>query len=295
LLRPYFTLIALLFIALLAGAFISYPLFLCINYFSDIHFEKIISKTILLCGLIFSLAYCRYCDGLSFQSLGLRQERDSYSLSFLSGFCIGLFIFILVVLSLLYLNVYQIDVNRDLSITALGNTFMKAMITGLLVATIEETLFRGALFKGFVVQTNSVAAVLMISIVYAALHFLDFSAAEIVKDPGWLTGASLLPGILQGMFDMRMMDAFITLLFLGLLLGLIRLRTGNIIQCIGLHAGIVVGLKLSKYITNTNIDVEWSWLVNTKILHLGYLPGFYLFVSCCLYYLFFLKKQSLQR
>jgi len=50
----------------------------------------------------------------------------------------------------------------------------------------------------------------------------------------------------------RIYDSFVALLVAGLLLAMVRERSGNILWCIGIHAGWVMVIKITKYLTDTN-------------------------------------------
>ena len=58
-------------------------------------------------------------------------------------------------------------------------------------------------------------------------------------------------------------DSFIALFAAGLLLSLIRERSGNIALCIGIHAGWVLTIKLTREVTNAATDAPAAFLIGS--------------------------------
>ncbi len=49
----------------------------------------------------------------------------------------------------------------------------------------------------------------------------------------------------------------------GLLLGLIRYRTVRIAECIGIHAGWVMVVKMLRQTTYPNAEASWSFMIGS--------------------------------
>ena len=119
------------------------------------------------------------------------------------------------------------------------------MLAGLLIALIEELIFRGAFFSGLYKKTGAFVTVLFTSFVYAAVHFVRYPDLITDTNIGWLTGIKMMPDAFRRFHEWAMMDYFLTLFIFGILLGLLRLKHKNIAACIGAHAGIVVLIKIA--------------------------------------------------
>jgi membrane protease YdiL (CAAX protease family) len=141
--------------------------------------------------------------------------------------------------------------------------------TALVVAVIEEMLFRGAL-QGAVRKTSGEGfALVSVALLYAAVHFL--------KPPGhgmeaeaihWWSGLALLPDTFSQFREPGLLlGGFSTLLLLGLILGYARERTQSLWMPVGLHAGWILG-KLG-LVEVTRHSEAWPWLGPDILIGLG--------------------------
>ena len=118
-----------------------------------------------------------------------------------------------------------------------------AAVTALVVAFLEELLFRGALFGGLRRAWSMPAALLVSSLIYAILHFPH--RTEVLTEVTWYTGFLVLPQMLRGYVDLQhIMPGFLFLTAAGMIFGLAYYRTGTLYASMGLHAGAIVVIKL---------------------------------------------------
>ena len=192
----------------------------------------------------------------------------------------------------MFLGLYQFDADADLSLQALVILLIKAILTGTLVSIIEETIFRGALFTGLSKQTNVLLALLVTSLLYAAVHFLKFRALAPGTEIGWFTGVTMIPVALFRFSDPVIIDSFLTIFVLGLLFGIMRIQTGNIILCVAFHIGIVATLRIVFYLTDYVRGTEWSFLVNKYEHQFGYITTAYLLAAIILYYFVVIRRRA---
>ena len=142
---------------------------------------------------------------------------------------------------------------------------LEGILTGLLagsrVAIVEETFFRGLMFRAVSREAGFTTAAWATALVYAAIHF--FARAKIPADEvGWDSGLRLLGGALAHFSNpLPIADSFVTLLLVGLLLAFVRHRTGAIAAGIGLHMGWVAVIKTTTGITRINEDTALSFLI----------------------------------
>ena len=136
-------------------------------------------------------------------------------------------------------------------------------VTGLLVALVEETFFRGLMFRAVHRDAGPVAAVWTTALLYAAIHF--FARVKIPHaEVDWGSGIALLGASLARFADpLPIADAFLTLAMVGLLLGLVRHWTGSIAAGIGLHMGWVCVIKATATVTRQDPAAPWSFLVSS--------------------------------
>ncbi|MGB5131813.1 MAG: CPBP family intramembrane glutamic endopeptidase [Steroidobacteraceae bacterium] len=136
-------------------------------------------------------------------------------------------------------------------------------VTGLIVAFVEETFFRGLMFRAVLRDAGAATAVWTTALLYAAIHF--FARVYIPHaEVHWDSGITLLGAAFARFADPApIADAFITLTLVGLLLGLVRLWTGSIAAGIGLHMGWVCVIKATAKVTHQDPASPWSFLVSS--------------------------------
>jgi hypothetical protein len=69
----------------------------------------------------------------------------------------------------------------------------------------------------------------------------------------------------------HILDAFLCLLAVGVLLGMLRVRTGNIAATIGLHAGWVAVIYVVRAATDRRPDAPGSWMLGEFDGFIGWL------------------------
>jgi membrane protease YdiL (CAAX protease family) len=139
---------------------------------------------------------------------------------------------------------------------------LKGLGSGLLVALIEETFFRGAMQGALERQGARRLALFAIPALYAAVHFLGRAGVVPYEEVGALSGFTALSGFFSGFAQpLRIVDAFVALYFVGLLLALARRRWNSLATCIGLHAGFVAVISVFRKISLPTQNAEWSFLV----------------------------------
>jgi membrane protease YdiL (CAAX protease family) len=126
-----------------------------------------------------------------------------------------------------------------------------------LIAMLEETLFRGAIFGALRRGGSWQAALFFSSAFYAFVHFLGR------PDPSgpvtWHSGLESLPGMLKNFWDAKAAPRFLNLTGAGIILGLAYQHTGNLYFSIGLHAAWVFCLKSFKLVT-VPVGAGEAWL-----------------------------------
>lgn len=145
----------------------------------------------------------------------------------------------------------------------------QAVGTAVVVAIVEELLFRGGIFGGLRKFFYWPLALLISSVTYALAHFLR--RAELTGDISWDSGIFVLPRLFGGFVDFRaLVPEFMNLTLAGLLLGLVYQRTGNLYFSIGLHAGWIFWLKVYGALTTTALHAP-TWFFGTSKMIDGWL------------------------
>ena len=235
------------------AALISYPLF---YFFGNdaFRFESWVTRLALI-FLLLGLIPCFKVFNLSNRLLGHNNDNRSRLKQIILGFIVGLVILGVVIFLLLFLEIRTIEEGASLSFSLV----LKALFAGLIVAFIEETLFRGLFFKLSLRWHNAVSAIFISSFFYAILHFIkpithiDQNQLYIFSGFEVITNAFIALSTLQA-------DDFLALFSVGVLLATVRYKTKSLNYCIGLHASWVFLIKICKDLTDGNSLSQWSFL-----------------------------------
>lgn len=289
-LRTLLLFIFLVAATFLAGSLLSYPVYLILSTLSEIRYYKVLHFSILLTGLIIGLIYLK--AGSQTGILGLDTPPRKTLRYFTCGFSGGLAVLVIVEASLFGMGMRQIDPDLYQGLPVLGRAVTAALLSGITVGITEEMLFRGVIFTGLARYAGHLYALTVSSVFYAAVHFIDIRSLSSATDIGWLTGVTALGSIFGRFGNPEIYDSFTSLCVLGVLFGLTRWHTGNIILSVGLHAGIVTGNKIFSFATDYREGGAYNVLVNVYDKTTGHLATFWLALACIIYYYFYMRAQS---
>jgi len=165
----------------------------------------------------------------------------------------------LAVVAALAVGCHNRELTPHLTTSKIMGTLLSAVGTAIMVATLEEILFRGGVFGGLRRIIPWKIALGVSSAIYALMHFLQ--RTELAGPVHWNSGLILLPQMLAGFVDLQLLvPGFFNLTLAGLLLGLAYQRAGNLYFSIGLHAGWIFWLKIyGTFTTATGPGASWFW------------------------------------
>lgn len=126
-----------------------------------------------------------------------------------------------------------------------------ALLTGAIVAVIEELFFRGALLGVLRRHLRWPLALAFLSAFFAIVHFVQpHPAMRAFRDVHWYSGYALLPYAFHQFSDpLLLLVGWLTLALLGWILGYAVVRTESLYMAIGLHGGFVFALKAFSTLT----------------------------------------------
>jgi membrane protease YdiL (CAAX protease family) len=156
----------------------------------------------------------------------------------------------------------------------MGKYFQKAVVPAVFAALVEEWLFRGLLYGICLRFVRPWSAVLGTAFLFSLLHFLHPPAGVEFADPRHpLAGFVLLGSIVRHFTDpLFFVTDFATLLFVGIILGWARMKTGALWFGVGLHAGWILALKSCSFFFTANADhFLRPWWIGSS-LRSGILP-----------------------
>ena len=237
--RAFAWFLGLMLVALAAVALFAYPAWCLLHPHFDFPFHRIGERVGMLALLFGFLALARHLQLADRRSLGYGVPRPVFLREMGLALALGVatMLGVVAIMSAFGLLAWRSAV--PLSAAALAPLLVKSASSGFAVAFIEETFLRGAMHTAVERESGTRAAVLLTALLYAATHFFaSFHIAPAQVTPH--SGLDLLAGTLQAFaHPAAIADAFLALLAVGIVLGLVRAATGNIAACIGLHAGWV--------------------------------------------------------
>jgi len=274
--RAFAWFLALVIIALGAGACIAYPAFELASLAGHWAFHRVASRIAMLV-LALELAWLA-------RHLNIRTKADfGYGLpwrrfvaqSALWG-AAGTLTALAGAAFLIGTHIRVFDASFAPGVASIARLFLIGLGSGVTVALIEETVMRGAIHTAIQRESGPWAAALLTAPLFAVLHF--FAKVRIPpEEVGWGSGFDLIARSFAPLAHPHaVFDSFAAWLAVGLVLSLTRILTGNIAVAIGLHAGWVVVLRMLQLATGhgapTAYDAwvgSFDWLVGFWIVPWG--------------------------
>lgn len=133
--------------------------------------------------------------------------------------------------------------------------------SAILVSLMEELLFRGALFGALRRVHHHRAALILSSVFFAGVHFLQ--GPKVPIEVTWTSGLEHLARMASRFFASELLvPGFLSLTLVGMALALAYHRTGSLYFSLGLHAGMVFWMKAFNALTtqgpNANGPFQFS-------------------------------------
>ncbi|MDA0347394.1 MAG: CPBP family intramembrane metalloprotease [Verrucomicrobia bacterium] len=172
-----------------------------------------------------------------------------------------------------------VEVASSLSFGALLWGMVMAFVAALILASFEELVFRGLLFRMFYTAFTPIISVVFSSLFFAYLHFkdpiglwdYDMPPADVSWFDGLTTGFWVLAGIVVN-FDLVL---FLNLSLVGFILTVVFLKSRSLWAAVGLHAGWVTPILLFTRIAAPDAGTHSLWWGSFRLTD-GY------FVTVCL-------------
>ncbi len=238
-------------------------------------FHRYVDRSLLAIALIGIWPLLRSLGAKSWRDVGLVKPNGQWH-RLVAGFALGFGS--LACVAIIVLAAHGRQFNPNLTTNELIGKIGAAAATAIVVAILEELLFRGAIFGALRKTWDWRAALIVSSMIYAIVHFL--SRVDVVGPVTWSSGLELLPRKLEGFGDLKtVIPGFFNLTLAGIMLGLAYQRTGNLYFSIGLHAGWIFWLKAYGALT-TEVNGSNIWLWGTNKLIDGWLAFLVLAVAC---------------
>ncbi len=259
--------IFLLFVALMAGSLVAaaaltYPVWLLVGAISIEPVHRVMHRVAMLLVLIGLVVLTRRLGLSNREALGFGVARPAFLQQMALGWIGGALLMLPLVLLLLVLD---IRVVRPDKLSDLIKLAASGILSGFVIAFIEEIFFRGVLFTAVRRSSGTAVAIIAPSLLYASVHFLGGKLKVPADAVTWHHGFVVLANLFERYADpLGLVDSFLALFMLGILLSLVRLRTGAIAGGIGLHAAGVATIAVLRATT----------LVNTQDAQAGFVGNY---------------------
>jgi membrane protease YdiL (CAAX protease family) len=244
----------------------------------EVRFHRVASRIAMLTFLVGFLFIARRLKVTDRVSLGYGLPPRQFFGELARGLLIGAVLMLPVLATMVVLDMRVLKPGLALDAGDWLTLILTACLTGLVVALIEETAMRGVMHSAIARESGPTAAILLVSLVYAATHF--FAKTRIPADqvgPG--SGLDMLSGLLDSFANpLGILDAFLCLFMVGVLLGVTRHLTGNIAACIGLHAGWVAIITVVRETSTRRESGPVAWLMSDYDGFIGWMVLAWTFV-----------------
>lgn len=259
--RPFALFVALLVGALLVAAVLTYPAWWLVSLISIEPVHRVMHRIAMLIALVGLVVLTRRLGLANKNALGYGLPKRQFLAQLGIGFVGGIALMVPLTALLLGLDIREVKPGFEgawLGLIAGG------VLTGVTVACIEETFFRGVLFTAVARTSGAAAAVIAPSLLYASLHFLGGKLRVPADEVSWIHGFEVLSKLFERYAQpLTLVDSFLALAVLGMLLAIVRMRTGAIAACIGLHAAGVAFIAVLRQATVVNRDAGYAQLVGS--------------------------------
>ena len=260
--RAFAWFLGLMVVALAAIAAFTYPAWLLLHPHFNFPFHRIgerIGMLALAGGFVLVARHLGLADRAS---LGYGLPRHAFVREMALGLALGVASMAAIVAVMCALGLLDWTAAALVGAATLARLVLASALSGLAVAFIEETFLRGAMHSAIERESGARAAVVLTALLYASTHFF----AKVHIAPEQVTpysGLALLAGTLHSFaHPADIADAFLALLAVGVVLGLVRAATGNIAACIGLHAGWVWVMLVAHELTRARSGVSLGFLLS---------------------------------
>jgi membrane protease YdiL (CAAX protease family) len=216
-----------------------------LHFLKGTDFQRYFARAILLSAFLLLFPVVRWIGLRSLRDLGLSRNPVWWR-DVAAGFVLAVAVTAVLGFIAIQFGIYTWKSHLPWDLVA------RVFPTALIVAVVEEFLFRGAIL-GLVRQSiTTVPAMVFVSALFSIVHFLRPVDGQILQVQ-WYSGFELLGKLFSRFSDPLLVGGgFVTLFVLGLLLAHSAVGTRSLWLPIGLHAGTVFGKmsfnKLTKHL-----------------------------------------------
>ncbi|MGZ8173345.1 MULTISPECIES: CPBP family intramembrane glutamic endopeptidase [Methylobacter] len=241
-----------------------------------------LTQILLLLSIFPAMAYLKFKK----EDLGF-SARPTFLKQLPQGFGIGLITLMPVFIVLYVLGIDVVDNSQPWTVGFIAEKTILSLLLSLLIAVVEESIFRGMLLAGLKKNMPVVTAILISSAYFAALHFLDSKTEISQQNFNLSSGFILLGEAFANVLNPKNASSFLSLLAVGAFLAVLRTQVKESLGlCIGCHAGWVWQIKMNGSLFNTDYNSEYLYLVSSYNYVVGPLVTVWLSLAIIGYFVY---------
>ncbi len=257
--RSFAIFLGLIALALAGIAFLAYPVWLMLPADAGFKFHRVASRVAMLTFLVGFILVARRLKVADRVSLGFALPAGAFFREAAKGWLLGVVLMAPVVATMVLLDMRIWKPSASIDALSLVKLVALGIVSGVAVALIEEVFMRGVMHSAIARESGTAAAIVLVSLVYAATHF--FSRVRIPSEQvNSGSGIDMLAGVLAQ--PVPILDAFLCLTAVSVLLGMVRALTGDIAACVGLHAGWVAVILIVRGSSVRNPEGPATWMLS---------------------------------
>jgi membrane protease YdiL (CAAX protease family) len=224
-------------------------------------------------------------------ALGYGIQKPVFRRALALGWVEGVAILAVLAVALVALEIRLPDAELELW-PFLAKKALQALIGGLLIGVLEETFFRGALYTAIRRRDGVASAVVWTALLYMLVHFMKPSALPEGVPFDWSGALQMFGAVFVDVFQWKHLSSMAALFMVGVFLALVRERTGHIAWGIGLHAGWVFVIQVTRRMTDGNPDAPAAFLVGSYDGIIGWLAAVWIGLLALLFWGWTRRSQS---
>jgi len=262
--QTFLKFVALLAGALIVAALVAWPAWQLVAVISVEPFHRVLQRVAMLIALVGFYVLARRLALADRAALGYGLPRPVFLRQIAIGFLAGVAMMLPLIAMLYVLELRLPREGFEWGGSRLFGAIGSGLASGAAVALIEETFFRGAMQTAIARESGQRLAILLPSLLYASLHFLGGRLRIPPEQTTWTSGFDVLASLFERYAEpLALLDSFVALVAVGILLGLVRARTGAIAACLGLHAAWVGVISVLREASVRNPEAGAGWLVGS--------------------------------
>lgn len=284
--------LAYLGVVLLLAAQLYFPVYQAVDAYWDVRPDRVFYRLVMLLAVLGFWPLLKLLGINNRYALGYALPLRHFARAMLTGLGAGVAIMALhaAILILFGVRVFETD---SLTLSAWLYLLVSGLLGGLLVALIEESFFRGAMQYHMRYSNPLLPTLAGTSLFYAAVHFIHPPATGPDTQVDWNTGWDMLVRTFhQFEHYSGFIDSFAALFMAGVLLALVRERSGSIALCIGIHTGWVLMIKLTRGLTEAQAGAPSAFLAGSYDGVIGWAAAVVLGLATLAYWLVGLKGPA---